>query len=275
MSRSLLESDSLDSTSTADAFFASSGMQRRDYIEDEEKLPTKWQGSATVEVYISSTPRISIGNVVGSALYGTIWQSLSVLCPFQKGKKKMRECSENSMPFSIKYLTDGGGIGDSIANIQIWSSKFENKQKRNLLFGAIAGAFQAMSETQRNCFDANFAETNYRFCNVGHKVGVYLPDGHLFVSLKTISGDNDGSFRCCESREAVDAKLDELKTELTGLYPKPYSKFRKVECHLGCSDNQQEDLVDVDKILAEMIKFDSDQDYEDQLSPKNDQYADS
>jgi hypothetical protein len=56
----------------------------------------------------------------------------------------------------------------------------------------------------------------------------------------------------------VDAKLDELKTELTGLYPKPYSKFRKVECHLGCTSDQQEDLVDVDKILAEMIRFDSD-----------------
>jgi hypothetical protein len=109
--RSLAATALTDLAATTDAFVANPNLHGRDYIEDEEKMPTNWQGSATVEVYISSTPRISIGNVVGSALYGTVWQSLSVLCPLKKGNKMMKECSKNSMPFNIKYLTDSGGIG--------------------------------------------------------------------------------------------------------------------------------------------------------------------
>jgi hypothetical protein len=68
--------------------------------------------------------------------------------------------------------------------------------------------------------------------------------------------DNDGNFRCCESRQAIDAKLDELKSELMSVFPQPYSMFRNVECHLGCTNDQKEDVLDVDRILAEMIMFD-------------------
>lgn len=77
-----------------------------------------------------------------------------------------------------------------------------------------------------------------------------------------IEDDDDGTFRCCETRSLIDSKLDELKSELMSVYPtKSSRKFRNVECHLGCEDGERlgDDYkwvgqIDVDKILSEMIK---------------------
>ena len=70
-----------------------------------------------------------------------------------------------------------------------------------------------------------------------------------------IIDDNDGSFHCCDSREAVDAKLDELKSEFLSVYSGGQNKFRLVECHLGCRDDQREENIDVDKLMIEMISL--------------------
>lgn len=79
-------------------------------------------------------------------------------------------------------------------------------------------------------------------------------DSHMFVEVRSdIRDDNDGFFRCCESRSLVDQKLDELKAELTSVHPTSYSKFRNVACHLGCRENERADNVDVDKMLIELI----------------------
>lgn len=48
---------------------------------------------------------------------------------------------------------------------------------------AIAGAYQAMTENPRNCYNANNpkvsqaenAATNFRYCNVALRVGAYTP----------------------------------------------------------------------------------------------------
>lgn len=64
---------------------------------------------------------------------------------------------------------------DSLNQVVIKSSKFKDTQTRNLLIGAIAGAYQAMSENQRNCYNANDPATDYRYCNVALRVGAYTP----------------------------------------------------------------------------------------------------
>lgn len=62
-----------------------------------------------------------------------------------------------------------------------------------------------------------------------------------------------GLFHCCVTREAVDAKVDLLLPELRKLYPKPRSKERNVECHLGCADGETEGNVNIDEILRQAI----------------------
>lgn len=69
-----------------------------------------------------------------------------------------------------------------------------------------------------------------------------------------IRDDNDGTFLCCETREAVDAKLDGLELELKSVYPKTYERFRNVQCHLGCTNEQRESNIDVDKVLSRLVK---------------------
>ncbi|KAF9695085.1 hypothetical protein EKO04_007172 [Ascochyta lentis] len=230
-------------------------MTAADIIQDEWKLPKKWNGKATVEVYIVSNLVVNVGYVTGSALYGTIWSRLNDLCPVKVGSTQTKKCYGDFFPFPTKYKEDGGAIKDGLDQIKVVSSQYKDLQTRNLLIGAVAGAYQAMSENQLNCYNADYPASNYRFCNVGYRVGAYTPDGHIQMQLSSdITDDNDGTFRCCESREAIDAKLDGLKSELMSVYPTTYGMFRNVECHLGCSDDQQADNVDVDKILAEVIR---------------------
>lgn len=166
-----------------------------DKITDEWRMPTKWQGEATIEVYITSGPIVNVGNVTGSVLYGTIWGHLDILCPVRVGRNDMKKCIEaTALPFDVSYKEDSGSLKrknsalgnhlmytdvvstiDSLNQVVIKSSKFEDTQTRNLLIGAIAGAYQAMSENQRNCYNANDPATDYRYCNVALRVGAYTP----------------------------------------------------------------------------------------------------
>ncbi|KAJ4347376.1 hypothetical protein N0V95_005473 [Ascochyta clinopodiicola] len=223
-------------------------------IQDEWKLRTEWDSVATIEMYITSNLVVNVGNITGSALYGTVWTSLDDLCPVKIGRNENKKCYGDYMAFDTKYKEDDRELKDGYDQVKVVSSHYADLQTRNLLIGAVAGAYQAMSENQLNCYNVNYPASNHRFCNVAYRVGAYTYDSHLQVQLSSdILDDNDGTFRCCESRDAIDAKLDELKEELMTVYPTTYRMFRRVECHLGCSDDQRADNMDVDKILAELI----------------------
>lgn len=66
-------------------------------------------------------------------------------------------------------------------------------------------------------------------------------------------GYHMGAWRCCETRAAIDGKLDELKDEIPKFPGKDSLKYRSVRCTGGCQDNQQEALLDVDFILNDVM----------------------
>lgn len=71
-----------------------------------------------------------------------------------------------------------------------------------------------------------------------------------------IDDDNDGSWHCCETRELIDAKLDDgVVKEFKGIYTTQRGKGRLVECHLGCSADQRAYKIDVDKALIDVINI--------------------
>lgn len=55
---------------------------------------------------------------------------------------------------------------ESLNQIQVMSSKFANNQVRRPLIGALASAYEAMTQYDRNCFRANDPGAGYRHCNV-------------------------------------------------------------------------------------------------------------
>lgn len=69
-----------------------------------------------------------------------------------------------------------------------------------------------------------------------------------------ITDDSDESWNCCETREFVDGRLDELLGEFKSVYPASRAKARSVECHLGCSEDQRLSNVHVDKLLIDLMK---------------------
>lgn len=64
-----------------------------------------------------------------------------------------------------------------------------------------------------------------------------------------------GSWRCCETREAMDAAIDGLLSEFKEMYPKPRSMLRNVECFDKCENWQTESNINVDAILEQIVKL--------------------
>ena len=63
--------------------------------------------------------------------------------------------------------------------IHVISSRYKDRQVRNLLIGAIAGAYEAATELIRNCYYARDSAAGYRYCNVPLKVGAYTEGKYL------------------------------------------------------------------------------------------------
>jgi hypothetical protein len=76
-------------------------------------MPTRWKGEATVEVYISSDVRISVGDLVGAALYDELWRDLRDLCPTHIGHVKTKVCRNAAQSFETKYLQENGKVDTS------------------------------------------------------------------------------------------------------------------------------------------------------------------
>lgn len=64
-----------------------------------------------------------------------------------------------------------------------------------------------------------------------------------------------GDWRCCETREYVDSKLDAGGDvqRFKDIYPTPRSKGRNVECHRGCTNDQRMASFDIDKRLLHVM----------------------
>ena len=68
--------------------------------------------------------------------------------------------------------------------------------------------------------------------------------------------DRAGDWRCCETREYVDSKLDEGDVHnFKSIYSKERSMDRNVECHLGCREDQRMSRLDVDKRLIHVMDY--------------------
>lgn len=171
------------------------------------------------------------------------------------------------------------------ATLKVTSFRFQSNQIRRLLIGSIAGAYEAMTDTERNCFDLTCtggtksngyckgkfdphlswdstptSDNNDRFCTVANKVSVFTFGGHLSVELDSKWHDvrhredyHMGVWRCCETREAIDTKLDGLKGEMISVFGERGNKFRDVRCTGGCQENQRVGKVSVDEMLKDVI----------------------
>jgi hypothetical protein len=82
-------------------------------------------------------------------------------------------------------------------------------------------------------------------------------DSHIYMSLISDIVDDKryGDWKCCETREFVDAKLDANGDvqRFKDLYPTKRNKGRLVECHMGCSSDQRVSSIDVDKMLVDVM----------------------
>lgn len=166
------------------------------------------------------------------------------------------------------------------------SFRFRSNTIRRLLIGSIAGAYEAMTDTERNCFDLTckksaskesgecagefepdlgphstpLSDNNNRFCSVANRVSVSTAGGHLSIELSSkwhevrqFSEYHMGAWRCCETREAVDGKLDELEGEMISVFGENANKYRDVQCSGGCRWDEQADMQDVDRVLLDVI----------------------
>lgn len=161
-----------------------------DYPHDE-LWTKKWKGKATIEIYLLSEPRNTVGNWTGPALYDKIYQTLEAQCPPRIGDNNHPRCWPGSTAFPMRYRKDGGGTASKfpatafhvrmltfcapgdLGQIAVTSSYFASNEVRKPLIGAIAGAYEAMTTYDRNCFSANDADAGYRYCNVALEVKAF------------------------------------------------------------------------------------------------------
>ena len=79
-----------------------------DNIPDEEKIPTRWKGKATIEVYMITNVVNNVGNVTGPSLYHTIYEALTIDCPDSIGGNNNKKCYGKWHAFSTRYRKDSG-----------------------------------------------------------------------------------------------------------------------------------------------------------------------
>jgi len=88
----------------------------------------------------------------------------------------------------------------------------------------------------------------------------FCVDNQMRVTVRPFpqngNGDAKLTFRCCETRECVDWKLNSLLDELKSMYPTPSSKDSLVECSLACSDRHRDsyDFYSVDEVLKDVMR---------------------
>lgn len=102
-----------------------------DNFPHEELFTKKWKGEATIEIYLVSDVVNTVGNVTGSALYGTIYQILDEQCPPQIGVKDHPTCYLSSQSFPIRYRKDGGNTAGKFpaAAIEVCGLTFRALQR--------------------------------------------------------------------------------------------------------------------------------------------------
>lgn len=81
-----------------------------------------------------------------------------------------------------------------------------------------------MANELQNCHDAS----GRKFCNVSDRVKVYLPGA--FIHVQIASPARKGMFDCCGSRDTIDKKVDELKTEVESAFEVKDKMYRIVRC---------------------------------------------
>ncbi|OAL48018.1 hypothetical protein IQ07DRAFT_589492 [Pyrenochaeta sp. DS3sAY3a] len=185
-----------------------------------------YHGIAIAEVWIGQSP-VNVGDVTGSALYGTIWKMLYADCAF-----KRRGCSKGprEYAFDTHYAFESFFIKKGQTRIKIEDVQFPNKQIGKLLIGIVAGVLEATTLNDASCWKQQTSS----LCHVGDIVRVNMPQkdskkSYLHVRL---SGDPDGFaekglYRCCETRSLVDTAVDKYKDELTSVY---FGFRREVRC---------------------------------------------
>ncbi|KAJ4988706.1 hypothetical protein SVAN01_05839 [Stagonosporopsis vannaccii] len=225
-------------------------------LQEPAQMVSHWVGAATIEVYMASGELNNVGYVAGPIMYDLVQRKLRTDCPDTIGGKSNRKCWGKWHAFNTRYRKDDGNVAETFGQVHVKESRYKNMQVRNLLIGAIAAAYEESTKLARNCYYAQDAEAGYRYCYAPLRVGAYT-EGQFAFSLRHLVSDvrvnTDGGWHCCETREFVDKRLDELVSEFKSVYPTPRKLSRLAECHLGCNDQQREFTTDVDKILVDLI----------------------
>ncbi|KAJ4379258.1 hypothetical protein N0V86_005303 [Didymella sp. IMI 355093] len=232
----------------------------RDNIPDEWRMAQKnWQGQASIEVSLLSDVINTSGNLTGPLLYGAVWENLNILCPDKIGSNDNPPCWSGVRAIMIRHKDDDkeGGWSPTYLQLRVISSKFGKAAARKPLFGALAAAYEAMTHNDLNCFTVKDSDSNNRYCNVAYQASVHTEDSHIYMSLISDIVDDKryGDWKCCETREFVDTKLDTNGDvqRFKVLYPTKRNKGRLVECHMGCSSDQRVSSIDVDKMLVHVM----------------------
>ncbi|KAF2128429.1 hypothetical protein P153DRAFT_357781 [Dothidotthia symphoricarpi CBS 119687] len=191
-----------------------------------DEVSETYHGEHTVEMWLGIN-RANVGDLTGSALYGMIWKALDVICD----RGRAHDCDSTSRAINVNYLNDKNKIDRGFLRLKVESGYWSDDAVRRLMIGSVAGALEALSNAQDNCFDAPGSK---RLCNVSDRVKIHTISGNIHVFIN--SPTDDGSFWCCQNRSPIDNVLDRLGSEWLSHSPMWQGKgfSRDVRCINAC-----------------------------------------
>ncbi|KAH7139314.1 hypothetical protein B0J11DRAFT_564118 [Dendryphion nanum] len=196
-----------------------------DVVANPIVIPDTVRPSVT-DIYVSlgKTQR-HVGNVVGSDLYGHVWQGLARICPVLGG-----HCNKESIVIPVPYVDQDRYLPGKLVIILKDSRYPTNEKFHNLLIGLVAGALQRSSEDRKNCYWTTYGSQKRRvwFCNVGNTVWASIKDAFIRVEIK--AEGSGGTFDCPAILRSVEDSVDDLMPELREVFGR--DPTRLVDCGL-------------------------------------------
>ncbi|KAF2656303.1 hypothetical protein K491DRAFT_745287 [Lophiostoma macrostomum CBS 122681] len=170
-------------------------------------------------VSTDGTDVANVGDLVGSALYGSVYQALDWLCPLSEQQCKYDDAHKPVVyKIPVRYVDGTTLMDDSLEVGVLYSHYGTNDALRRLFIGTIAGAVQKASEHKGNCHLETYGvalKYNIVICTINNFVGVVVRDGvdYMVAEFKTNGKDCCNTNECSSVRPIVEDSVKDLLPE--------------------------------------------------------------
>ncbi|KAF2252823.1 hypothetical protein BU26DRAFT_501117 [Trematosphaeria pertusa] len=193
-------------------------------FEDATNITISSAQNTVVTVAIGALAR-NVGNLLGSALYGTIWKGLDSICP--PGQSECRKSTSGkhtyeSFAIELEYVDKGDSFAHGPYLTLIVEHSFHRTEAlRRLMIGSVAGALERSTRSAENCRNLRRDSWTSLHCNVGDSVAVLAGGSKLIVGISSRQDKGDGGGFDCGvvvdgAREYVDSLMPEYGREFGG-----------------------------------------------------------